>query len=66
MVGAAEKEGDDRIAIVIAEARLITTKMSSSSMLSVFLIIETLLCVSLDSRFPSLREREKEKCDRFC
>ncbi|KAF2540549.1 hypothetical protein F2Q68_00033055 [Brassica cretica] len=58
----AEKEGDVRRAIVIAEARLISTQMSSSSMLSVFLIIE-ILCVSQTEiqKFMRGRERERER-----
>lgn len=55
----AEKEGDVRRTVVIAVARLISTKMSSSSMLSVFLIIE-ILCVSQTEIQKFIRERERQ------
>ncbi|KAG2245836.1 hypothetical protein Bca52824_085464 [Brassica carinata] len=61
---AAEKEGDVRRAAVIAEAKLISTKMSSSSMLSVFLIIETLCFLKL--RLVSSRGRERDKYEILC
>lgn len=60
----AEKEGDVRRAVVIAEARLISTKMSSSSMLSVFLIIE-ILCVSQTWDSEVYERERKGRCDLF-
>uniref|UniRef100_A0A1J3JC21 Uncharacterized protein n=1 Tax=Noccaea caerulescens TaxID=107243 RepID=A0A1J3JC21_NOCCA len=58
---AAEWEGDDLRAVLIAEARPISTQMSSSSIISVFLTIQTLF-VSL---LPKFQERETETCDIF-
>lgn len=46
---------------MIAETRLVSTNISSSSMLRVFLIIES--SCFLDSRFRS--QREKKRCDLF-